>query len=180
MAQPYRDLPGVRPLKEQAERQDTAPASSLRQKRQAPAPNQRHQARIIQPPPTQAVRNQFIAPVDGARGHPGISHREPECATSPPTSDSDSPWATAWGFCTTRSLPAACRRRVEPPCSAIPPASHTQAAETRHNRPPQPAPRAGGSRTPHSCARASSHYTRTSQQSKNQKIQTATNRWLSH
>ena len=26
-----------------------------------------------------------------------------------------------WGFCTTRSLLAACRRRVEPSCSAIPP-----------------------------------------------------------
>ena len=34
-------------------------------------------------------------------------------------------WRTSgwlrWGFCTTRSLLAACRRRVEPPCSAIPP-----------------------------------------------------------
>ena len=26
-----------------------------------------------------------------------------------------------WGFCTTRSLLAACRQRVGPPCSAIPP-----------------------------------------------------------
>ena len=27
-----------------------------------------------------------------------------------------------WGFCTTRSLPAACHRRVGPSCSANPPA----------------------------------------------------------
>ena len=26
-----------------------------------------------------------------------------------------------WGFCTTRGLPTACHRRVEPSCSAIPP-----------------------------------------------------------
>ena len=32
-----------------------------------------------------------------------------------------SPHGKRWGFCTTRSLLAACRRRVEPSCSAIPP-----------------------------------------------------------
>ena len=31
------------------------------------------------------------------------------------------PHGKQWGFCTTRSLLAACRRRVEPSCSAIPP-----------------------------------------------------------
>ena len=114
------------PRKTEHQRRHAAPASSLRERRQQPAPNQRRQERITQSPPTQAVRNQFIAPVGGGRSHihpnnDGFSHQEPECATSPPTSDSDSPWATAWGFCTTRSLPATCRRRVEPPCSAIPP-----------------------------------------------------------
>ena len=41
-------------------------------------------------------------------------------------------WRTSgwwrWGFCTTRSLLAACRRRVEPPCSAIPPIGDGEAA----------------------------------------------------
>ena len=32
-----------------------------------------------------------------------------------------SPRRWRWGFCTTRSPLTACRRRVEPPCSAIPP-----------------------------------------------------------
>ena len=33
-----------------------------------------------------------------------------------------------WGFCTTRSLLAACRRRVGPSCSAIPPSGGAEAA----------------------------------------------------
>jgi len=40
------------------------------------------------PPPTPAVRNQFIAPVGGDRSHihpdnDGFSHQEPECAPPP-------------------------------------------------------------------------------------------------
>ena len=44
-------------------------------------------------------------------------------------------WRTSgwlrWGFCTTRSLLAACRRRVGPPCSAIPPPIGGGAAAVR-------------------------------------------------
>ena len=39
-----------------------------------------------------------------------------------------SPCRWRWGFCTTRSLLAACRRRVGPPCSAIPPIGDGEAA----------------------------------------------------
>ena len=47
-----------------------------------------------------------------------------------------------WGFCTTRSLLAACRRRVEPPCSAIPPrlvavSSQFAVVWRPHRRPPR-------------------------------------------
>ena len=46
-----------------------------------------------------------------AHGHRSRAFRRLRC----------SPHAKRWGFCTTRSLLAACRRRVEPSCSAIPP-----------------------------------------------------------
>lgn len=178
------------PRKTEHERQHAAPASSLRERRQRPAPNQRRQARIMPPPPTPAVRNLFIAPVGGGYSHIHLnndrfSHQEPECAPPPPnttppghahggfcsirspvtacrrrvaplmlqfpplqppleprkppertTNSQPCPCFSKsqpsgclippthraeWGFCTTRGLPAACRRRVEPPCSAIPP-----------------------------------------------------------
>ena len=46
------------------------------------------------------------------------THRCP-ILTLPPLQRAPHWWR--WGFCTTRSLLAACRRRVGPPCSAIPP-----------------------------------------------------------
>ena len=46
-----------------------------------------------------------------AHGHRSLAIRRLRC----------SPHGKRWGFCTTRSLLAACRRRVEPSCSAIPP-----------------------------------------------------------
>ena len=46
-----------------------------------------------------------------ARGRRSLAIRRLRC----------SPHGKRWGFCTTRSLLAACRRRVEPSCSAIPP-----------------------------------------------------------
>ena len=46
-----------------------------------------------------------------AHGHRSLTIRRLRC----------SPHGKRWGFCTTRSLLAACRRRVEPSCSAIPP-----------------------------------------------------------
>ena len=46
-----------------------------------------------------------------AHGHRSLTIRRLSC----------SPHGKRWGFCTTRSLLAACRRRVEPSCSAIPP-----------------------------------------------------------
>ena len=63
-------------------------------------PNQRRQARIMPPPPTPEVRNQFIAPVGG-----GYSHIHP---------DNGPPSRANGGFGSTRSPVTACRRRVAP------------------------------------------------------------------
>ena len=53
-------------------------------------------------------------------------------------------WATRrtsgwlrWGFCTTRSLLTACRRRVGPPCSAIPPDWRRRGRESKGGWPPK-------------------------------------------
>ena len=50
-------------------------------------------------------------------------------------------WRTSgwwrWGFCTTRSLLAACRRRVGPPCSAIPPDWRRRGRESKGVWPPK-------------------------------------------
>ena len=132
------------PRKTEPERQHAAPASSLRERRQAPAPDQPGQARMMQAPPTPVVRNQFNASVGGGRSHihhdnDGFSHQEPEC--SPPTRQQRPIRRRKWGFGSTRRPVTACRRRVEPLDGANPPDIHIQAVEMSCNRTPQPAPR---------------------------------------
>ena len=154
------------PRKTEHERQHAAPASSLRERRQRPAPNQRRQARIMPPPPNPAARNQFIAPVGGGRSHihpnnDGFSHQGPEWPHRP---QHHAARPRAWGFGSIRDPITACRRRVAPLMLQFPPDSHIQSGETRRNRPPQPAPHHATQerRTP---ARTSLHRTRTPQQS---------------
>ena len=57
------------------------------------------------------VRNLGGGGVVAARGHHGQALRACWCT----------PHLRRWGFCTTRSLLMACRRRVGPSCRAIPP-----------------------------------------------------------
>ena len=151
MAQPYPDLPGVRPSKTEHERQHAAPASSLRERRQRPAPNQRRQARITPPPPTPAVRNHFIASVGGGHSHihhdnDGFSHQDPECA--PPLPQHHLARPRAWGFGSTRSPVTACHRRVDLLMLQFPPTSHARAAEMSCNHAPLARASSRRARTP--------------------------------
>ena len=60
------------------------------------------------------------------------------CALRPgPPCPRRSPRRWRWGFCTTRSLLAACRRRVGPPCSAIPPDWRRRGRESKGVWPPK-------------------------------------------
>ena len=129
------------PRKTEPERQHAAPASSLRERRQAPAPDQPGQARMMQAPPTPVVRNQFNASVGGGRSHihhdnDGFSHQEPEC--SPPTRQQRPIRRRKWGFGSTRSPVTACRRRVTSLMLQFPPTFHIRAVETSCNTQPGP------------------------------------------
>ena len=148
------------PRKTEPERQHAAPASSLRERRQAPAPDQPGQARMMQAPPTPVVRNQFNASVGGGRSHihhdnDGFSHQEPEC--SPPTRQQRPIRRRKWGFGSTRSPATACRRRVAPLMLQFPPAYHVRAVETSHDHTTRPAPRHAAHER-RTCARASTSH----------------------
>ena len=65
-----------------------------------------------------------LAPLMGSAAESSVSWRSPR---------------RRWGFCTTRSPLTACRRRVEPSCSAIPPigGAAVQKQRTYSNAPPE-------------------------------------------
>ena len=122
---------GRRPAREIATREPAARSGRSR----SPA-RPRHRPRAPQPGP--ASGDSPVPPVPPAPFPPvgpGVltcgSARRLEARPGPATAHGHrsrafrrlrcSPHAKRWGFCTTRSLLAACRRRVEPSCSAIPP-----------------------------------------------------------
>ena len=105
-----------------------------------------HQRRITGPHPAANAGN-------NASGH--SPRARPRPVACPPNR----------GFGSIRSSVTACRRRVVLLVLQFPPASHVEVTETRHNLTIQPTPRAAGAGTPHSCARTSSHRTRTPQRS---------------
>ena len=132
MAQPYRVLPGARPLKKQARTARRGPGLVAERKETAAS---------AQPGSAKPVHCTCWW-----RSQPHSPRQRP---TRP----------RAWGFGSTRSPVTACRRHVAPLMLQFPPCNHVRAAEMSCNRTTRPTPRVAGARTPHPCAPPTPHRT---------------------
>ena len=159
MAQPYRVLPGARPLKKQARTARRGPRLVVERKETAASV----QSASSREDYAAATRPGGAKPVHCTRWW----RLQPSGHLIPPTH------RAKWGFCSTRSPGTACRRRVAPLMLQFPPAFHIRAVETSCNTQPGPllvTPRENTAPLPalhrtarehHTPARTSSHRTRT-------------------
>ena len=151
MAQPYRDLPGVRPSKNRAPTATRGPGLVSERKETSTGARSARPSENYAATAHPAVRNQFIAPIGGGRSHihhdnDGFSHQEPECA--PPLPQHHLARPRAWGFGSIRSPITACRRRVARLMLQFPPTSHARAAEMSCNHAPLARASSRRARTP--------------------------------